>query len=330
MKHIQRFLVALLLLLSVLTATPAQANIKTKEDGVLNIGVFQFVAHPALDDMAEGIEEVMSEYAKKQGLDLEIDFQNGQGDMGLVSSIAKEMVNKDPDILFAIATPPVQALQQETDEIPIIMTGVTDPVRNELIDDEEKPGANVTGALEETPPENQIHLIQKVLPEAKTIGMIYSSSEVNSKPQVERARAEAEKQGFKVIEETISSTVDMQLVAQELSSKVDAIYLPTDNIIASSLDTLLDATDKNKIPVFPTAETMVEQGGLAADALSQYEIGVLAAEMAIDILEGADPATYPARGTDDTKLVYNSETMEYLGIELPKEILEEATDLSKE
>lgn len=324
MKKMLKLLCAILVVVSLL---PIRSMAVRAES--IKVAIVQLVSHPSLDDITSGIKEGLEQGGYKEGENLTINFQNAEGDMSLLANIAELVVAEQPDLIFAITTPVAQSLQQATSEIPIILAGITDPVSAKLVDSFEKPGHNLTGVSDAAPLEQQFELIGKLTPDIKKIGMLYTSSEDNSKAEVEKAAEIAKKLGLEVGIDTIASTSDMALVAENLVGKVDALFIPTDNTVASSVDTLLDVADKAKIPVYPTFDAMVQQGGLASVAINQAGIGRQSATMALEVLKGKKASELPIQYATETVKVYNSKAAEKLNIEISEELVKELEDLGK-
>ena len=321
-KFVALFLALILIAGQGLVAHAAPAKLK--------VAIVQLVTHPSLDEITSGIKESLASHGYKEGDNLEIDFQNAEGDMNLLHNISEEVVAKEPDLIFAITTPVAQSLQQATNKIPIVLAGITDPVSAKLVTALDKTEGNITGVSDFAPLEDLFKQFKSLDLDVKTIGMLYTTSEDNAKAEVEKAKAIAEKLGYKVEVKTIDSTNDMALVAEELASKSQAIFIPTDNTIASSISTLLDVTDKAKIPVLPTYEKAVKEGGLLSVAISQTNIGKQSADLGLKIIDGAKISDLPIEFAKETVKVYNSQTAEKLGIQLPSDLTSQFKDLSKE
>lgn len=294
------------------------------------IGLLQQMEHPSLDTIRQGIYDGLKARGYVDGKNIEIDYQNGQGDQNNLKMIADNFVTADKDMLVGIATLAGQALDNAApDDMPVVAGAVSDQVGAGLAKSNEKPGGNVTGTSDYTPVAEQLDLMMEIAPETKTLGIIYNSSELNVKKHVQIAKDYAANDlGLEVKEGTITSTNDLAQVAEQLASEVDAIWVPNDNTIASSMPTLIQVTDNYKVPVFPVVDAMVGEGGLATLGLSQYELGRDTATVIADVIEGAEPANYPILFTDETDLYYNSDTAKRLGITLPKNVIEEGTDVA--
>lgn len=322
-------LFSVIILILVLISSTGPINVANAQEPV-KVAIIQLVSHPSLDKIVEGVKAGLTEAGYKEGENLSIDFQNAEGDLNLLGSIADTVINKQPDIIFAITTPVAQAFADATSEIPIILTGITDPIAANLVESLEKPGANITGVSDAVTFEDQFTLMKKINPELKTLGMLYTTSEDNALAELKKAEIVAKEFGIEVKIEGIDSTLDMQLVSENLASQVDAIFVGSDNTIASAFETLLDATDAAGIPVFTTVDTFVQQGALSAVAINQSDIGVQAAKMGIEVLNGSLPAELPIQLVEKRVSVFNSETAERLEINISNELAKELTDISGE
>lgn len=327
MKKIINGIITVVMLLAFSISTGTVQMAKAQEEA--SIAIIQLVSHPSLDDITEGIYEGLEARGYVEGENLTVDFQNAEGDINLLSTISQQVVSNQPDLIIAIATPTAQSVQNVTSDIPIIMSAITDPIAAGLIDDLEQPGANMTGVSDKVSYDDQFELILEIYPELENIGMIYTTSEDNSEAEIEQAAAVAETYGLNVTIEGIASTLDMQLVAENLASQVDAIFVGSDNTIASAFENLVNVTDQAGIPVFTTVDTFVAQGALSAVAINQKDTGLLTAEVAADVLEGAETKDYPVRFLEDLQPVVNFETAERLGIELSDELTDKLVDITE-
>jgi putative ABC transport system substrate-binding protein len=286
--------------------------------GVLKIGVIQLVEHAALDASYQGFKDALAEAGYVDGKNIKIDFQNAQGEQANCVTIAQKLVNDKSDLVLAIATPAAQAVANLTQAIPILITAVTDPESARLVKSNALPGTNVSGTSDLTPVEGQIRLIKDILPNAKTVGLLYNSSEQNSVFQINLAKSECRKQGLSFIEATVSNSNEIQQVTQSLVGKVDAIYAPTDNLIASGMPNVAMVTTPAKIPVICGEENMVNAGGLATYGINYYELGKLTGTMAVDIFKnGKKPAEMPIQYVTKFDLTVNEATAKAIGITIP-------------
>ena len=286
------------------------------------IGVVQLVEHSALDAANKGFVDGLKERGFEEGKNVTFDQQNAQADQSNLQNIAQRFVSGKMDLICAIATPAAQTIANATKDIPILGTAITDYVGAKLVTSNDRPGANVSGTSDMNPIKEQIDLLMKICPNAKTIGTIYCSSEVNSEVQVKAMKEYAESKGLTVKIATISTVNDIQQAAQSLVGEVDAFYVPTDNIIASAMPNLVAITDAAKKPVFCGEPNMVKAGGLATYGIDYYKLGVQTGHMAADVLEGkAKPAEMPIQTAQDLKVVINKKNAAALGITLPADVL---------
>jgi len=295
----------------------------TTSDKVYKIGVCQLVQHDALDAAYQGFVDGLKEAGFEDGKNLKIDYQNAQGEQSNCATIASKLVNDQDDLILAIATPAAQAVANATSDIPIVVTAVTDPAASGLVDSNEAPGKNVTGTSDLNPIDEQMNLLVKLVPTAKKVAVLYCSSETNSKIQADLAKTAGEALGLEVTDATVSNSNEIQQVVQSLVGKVDAIYAPTDNMIAAGMATVAMVANENKLPVICGESGMVEAGGLATYGIDYYELGKLSGAQAAKILNGeAKPAEMPIEYLDASKLqmTVNEDVAKQLGIEIPADL----------
>ena len=295
----------------------------TTDKKTVKVGVLQYVSHPSLDLIYKGIQEGLAEEGYKAD-DIEIDFMNAEGDQSKVATMSKQLVSNDNDVLIGIATPSAQGLAAATKDKPIVMGAITDPVGANLVKNLEKPGGNITGVSDHNPAKQQLELIKKLTPNVKTIGALYSSSEDNSKTQVEEFKKLAEEAGYKVEEYSVPSTNEIASTMNVMTGKVDAIWIPIDNTIASAFATVVSSNKDAKKPIYPSATAMVEEGGLASVVVDQHDLGVATGKMAAKILKGAKPEETPVEIFNKGKSVINKKNAKELGITVPEDALKEA------
>ena len=289
---------------------------------VVKIGVVQLVEHAALDASYRGFVDGLKEAGYEDGKNLKIDFQNAQGEQANCSTIAQKLINDKSDIILAIATPAAQAVANLTKKIPVLVTAVTDPASAKLVATNDAPGGNVTGTSDLNPVQAQIELLKQLVPEAKTIGFLYCSSEQNSKFQIDLAKKAADGLGLKYVEVTVSNSNEIQQVTQSLVGKVQAVYAPTDNMIAAGIPTVSGVLTPAKIPLICGEEGMVKAGGLATYGVNYYELGKQTATMALAIIkDGKKPAEMPIQYLKNCDITINNDIAAKLGITIPAEIL---------
>ena len=292
-----------------------------KAEAPKTIGIVQLVEHDALDAANRGITDAL----KERGVTMEIDRQNAQADQSNLRNIAQRFVSHNYPLIFAIATPAAQTVANATSTTPIVATAVTDFAVAKLVKDN-KPGTNVTGSSDMNPIAAQTELLLKLVPNAKTVGTIYNSSEINSQLQIDILRKELEKHGVALAEATISSVNDIQQAAQSLVGKVDVMYVPTDNVVASSMPTLYRVTQAAKLAVVAGEAGMVRSGATATVAVDYYNLGKIAGNMGADILEGkAKPQDMPIRYQTEFKVVLNEPVVKELGLTVPEDVAKNVT-----
>lgn len=293
-----------------------------KAEAPKTIGIVQLVEHDALDAANRGITDAL----KERGVTMEIDRQNAQADQSNLRNIAQRFVSHNYPLIFAIATPAAQTVANATSTTPIVATAVTDFAVAKLVKDNNKPGTNVTGSSDMNPIAAQTELLLKLVPNAKTVGTIYNSSEINSQLQIDILRKELEKHGVALVEATISSVNDIQQAAQSLVGKVDVMYVPTDNVVASSMPTLYRVTQAAKLAVVAGEAGMVRSGATATVAVDYYNLGKIAGNMGADILEGkAKPQDMPIRYQTEFKVVLNEPVVKELGLTVPEDVAKNVT-----
>ena len=284
---------------------------KSSEKG-LKIGIIQFVEHEALDASRNGFVSYLKEYGFKG----KIDYKNAQGDQANCTLIANQFVSQDYDLVLAIATPAAQSVAAVTSEIPILVTAVTNPEDAGLVKSNQTPGTNVTGTSDLAPIAKQISLIKKLKPEAQKVGILFSSNEANSKYQAEIATRESEEIGLKPHLFTFSQMTEIQQVVESMLGKVDAIYTPTDNMVASNMELISKTALQNGLPVICGEVNLISKGATGTFGMDYFELGKLTAKQAIKILDGkGKPESMPIEYLQNAKLSLNKEIIKKLNLE---------------
>lgn len=233
------------------------------------------------------------------------------------------------DLVLAIATPSAMTMANETTEIPILITAVTDPVSAKLVKSLSKPGTNVTGTTDMNPVKDQLKLIKDLVPTAKKVGIIYNSSEINSQVQVDVADKAAPELGLQLVKVTVTASNEVMQAAQSLVGRVDAIYLPTDNMVISSLSSVIKVAEENKIPVIAGESESVEKGALATIGIDYYQLGRTTGEMALRIIKGEKPQDMAIQGQDGTNIVLNLQAAKKMGVTVPEALQAKAKKVIK-
>lgn len=325
MKKIGKNLMILVLIasLAAMGAGCAGEEEAPPAEEMASIGIIQYVEHVALDSAREGFVAALADNGYVDGENIAIDVQNAQADQSNLATISDRFVSNNVDLVLAIATPATQAIAGKTTEIPILGTAVTDYEVARLVDSNEAPGGNVSGTTDMNPIAEQIDLLTKLVPTAKTVGVLYTSSEDNSVLQAAIAKEAIEKAGLSYVEVTVTNSNDVQQAAQSIVGQCDAIYIPTDNVFASAMPVVHGVTSSSKTPVICGESGMVLNGGLATLGINYYDLGYQTGLMAVKILKGeAEPATMPIEASTAFDFAINGTVAEEIGLEIPAELQE--------
>ena len=317
MKKAAIFVLVIVAILAMVGCTTKAAE-ETK-----SIGIIQYVEHVALDSAREGFIKALADNGFVDGENITIDVQNAQADQSNLSTISDRFVSNKVDLVLAIATPAAQSIAGKTTEIPIVGTAITDFVAAKLVNSNEAPGGNVTGTTDMNPIKEQIDLLVKLVPDAKTVGVIYTSSEDNSVVQAKIAKEAIEALGLTYTEVTVTNSNDVQQATQSIVEKCDALYLPTDNVLASSMPVIYGVTVESKTPVICGESGMVENGGLATLGINYYDLGYQAGLMGVKILKGeAKPSEMPVESATEFDFAINGTVAAEIGLEIPEDLAE--------
>ena len=320
MKVVRKLLAPLLVVGILLTSLISLHQLKAdKKKDVFRIGISQFITHQSLDATREGFVDELAKQGYVEGKNIEIDLQNAQGEQRNLKTISQQLAESS-DVVLAIATPSAQSLANTTQTTPVIFSAVTDPVSAKLVESREHPGGNVTGTSDQSSDaiSTQINLIKKVLPKAKTIGILYTQSEPNSVVQKDEAKRLLEEKGFTVVEKTILDSNNVKAAAESLMAEVDMVFVPTDNIISSTMETVKQVSIKHKVPVFGGSTEMIAIGGLYNYGTNYEELGRQTARMLIRVLKGEKPENIAVELPEKLELHTNQEMADALGIDISK------------
>ena len=320
MKVVRKLLAPLLVVGILLTSLISLHQLKAdKKKDVFRIGISQFITHQSLDATREGFVDELDKQGYVEGKNIEIDLQNAQGEQRNLKTISQQLAESS-DVVLAIATPSAQSLANTTQTTPVIFSAVTDPVSAKLVESREHPGGNVTGTSDQSSDaiSTQINLIKKVLPKAKTIGILYTQSEPNSVVQKDEAKRLLEEKGFTVVEKTILDSNNVKAAAESLMAEVDMVFVPTDNIISSTMETVKQVSIKHKVPVFGGSTEMVAVGGLYNYGTNYEELGRQTARMLVRVLKGEKPENIAVELPEKLELHTNQEMADALGIDISK------------
>lgn len=324
MKKIVSLVFVFILAMSMMTACG-----KTDE-GTVTVGIGQFAEHASLDNCRLGFLAGLAESGYVDGENLKVLYENAQADGATAAQISNNFVSKKVDLICAIATPMAQSAYgaAQGKNIPVIYTAVTDPIAAELAKADKTSNGNTTGTSDKLPVEKQLEMIRAILPNAKKIGIMYSTSEVNSVSAIAEYKAAAATYGFEIVASGISSTADIPLAADNLLEKVDCLNNLTDNTVVSSLPVILDKAAAKKIPVFGSEVEQVKIGCLATVGLDYYDLGVQTGKMAAQVLKGEKKASeINYEIIDEASFYGNTAVAKNLGITLPANLVNSAKQM---
>lgn len=333
-KRVLAVIWAMILAMAVMASMTGCGNSRTENgEKQYTIGISQFAEHSSLDNCREGFLEGLKEEGLEEGKNLIVKISNADTDMGTASQIAQSFVSSKVDLICAIATPSAQAAYNAAmdSKIPVIYTAVTDPVGTQLADSEKKPVGAVTGTSDLLPVEAQLKMIRELLPDAETIGILYTTSEANSVYSISQYEALADKYGFTLETAGVTSTSEVSLAAADLLTKVDCLTNLTDNTVVSCLPAILDQANKKQIPVFGSEIEQVKIGCLAAEGLDYIELGKDTGKMAAQVLKGEKKAEeMEYRLLTESRLYINEKVAENLKITVSGELTSRATEIFQE
>lgn len=320
---------AIFMALAMVFSFAACGDTKEAASDVIKIGVMQFGEFTALQNAFDGFKEGLKEAGFVDGENIKINYLSAAADTANCPTIADTLINDGSDLIFAIATPSVSCIKEKTTDIPVVFTAVTDPVASGLVADANAPGANITGTSDMNPVAEQIDLIKEILPNAKTVAVMYCSSESNSAAQFDLAKAEIEKLGMTCVQKTVSAIDEVKSAIESLKGSVDAMYVPTDNTLADGMALVSATAIDCGIPVVAGEPGQVQGGALATFGIDYFQLGKQTAKMAVEILNAADPVAATAAmpigfQTEGCETALNKQTAEALGLDIPASVMDRA------
>ncbi|HCP60240.1 MAG TPA: hypothetical protein DIT43_01495 [Dehalococcoidia bacterium] len=321
------------LILIMALALPAMSGCgPAQPEKVYKVGITQIVTHPALDLCRQGFIDQLAEEGFIEGENIEYDVSNPEGDMSLAASIAQKFVSQKADLIFAIATPTTQACAQAAKgtDIPVVFGAVTDPVAAGVVNSWEKPGGNVTGCSDWADVGLQVGLAMSICPDVKNLGVVYNAGEVNSVVQVDELKKAAPGLGIEeIIEASAATTADVMAATQSLVGRVDAIWEPSDNTVASAIEAVVKVCEDNQIPLFGSDISMAKAGAISGLGLDYHVNGVECGKIAARILRGENPADIPVAKCPMTIVYLSPPAAERMGVTIPPEVLATATEIGE-
>jgi len=310
------------LALTVACSAPALAADKT-------VLVTAIVEHPALDAVRDGVKDELKDEGFEAGKNLKWEYQSAQGNTGTAAQIARKFVGDKPDVIVAIATPSAQAVVAATKSIPVVYSGVTDPVAAQLVKEWKASGTNVTGVSDVLELEKQIDLIKRVVPNVKRVGMVYNPGEANSAVVVKALKELLGKSGITLVEAAAPRTVDVGSAAKSLIGKVDVIYTNTDNNVVSAYEALVKVGNDAKIPLVASDTDSVKRGAIAALGVNYYDLGRQTGKVVARILKGEKPGDIASATSSKLELFVNTTAAQKQGVTLPADLIKSAKTVIK-
>lgn len=294
------------------TASSSSETTPAPSTEIIEIGITQIVEHPSLDLIRSGIEAALKDQGFDSATNLKIDYQNAQGNMENTQLIAQKFNNKNKKLVIAITTPSAQAAFQTVKDVPVIFSAVTDPKGAGL------DAKGITGVSDMTPIRKQLELLKQLLPEAKTVGMVYNTGEQNSVVQVELAEKIAKELGLEIVSTGVSNTNDMPQALDQILSKSDVFYAHVDNSLATAFTLLAEKANTANVPIIGAVENYVTDGALATDGIDNYDIGYQTGLMAAKILKGESVENLPIETVANTQVIISKKVAERFKINIPE------------
>lgn len=307
-----------------------QTELQPKNGDKFKVGVIQFADHPSLDNCYAGFVEGLAEAGFVDGQNVQIDLQSGQADTAITNQIVNSFVSQDYDLICAIATPAAQAAYNAASkaEIPVIFNAVTDPVAAELVNADGTPKTGITGVSDALPIEQQLKMIRAFLPEAKNIGILYSTSETNSISSLAVYEELASEYGFEIVSQGITQAADVPLATDQLLQKVDCLTNLTDNLVVQSMATIINTCKERNIPYFGSEVEQVVNGCLAAEGLDYVNLGKQTGQMAANVFNGQAAESMPYETVKDSQPYYNPTKLTELKLTVPAEYADTIIDVT--
>ncbi len=293
-------------------------------DKIKHVAITAIVEHPSLDQIRDGVKDELIDNGYKLNENLTVQYKSAQGSSATAAQIARQFVSAKPDAIVAIATPSAQATAAATKQIPVIFAGITDPVAAKLIKNWQPTGTNITGVSDYQEIIPQIDFMKKIVPNVKSVGYIYSPSEINSTVVLKNLQIHLSKQNISLVAVPAQRTADISTAAITLKGKVDLIYTTTDNNVVSAYESLVKFANENKIPLLASFPDAIERGAVAAYGMSYYDVGRQSGKLVVRILKGEKPGSIAPELGQTLRLVINTDAAKKQGVNLSPEIIQSA------
>ena len=314
-KRILELGLALTIAASIAGCTNSETQ-QASDDAVKKIAIIQLIDNGAFTQMREGLKTEIEE----SGIAVEFEELNAQGDATTLQTYVQNAISKNVDMIATIATPATQATVAAQTDIPNVFVAVSDPVTSQILTTMEAPDKNATGTQNPIPVKKIFETSKKLTPDVKTYGIIYAESETNAVSTANQAKEYLDSVGIEYTEKTVANSADIQMAVGMLLEKCDALFIPNSAIIQDAMPVIMDAANRMKKPVYGSSAVMSESGALASVAISDFEIGRISGEMAVEILNGKAVCEVPAKAVEATVTTVNKATAQTLGITIPSDM----------
>jgi putative ABC transport system substrate-binding protein len=315
---------AFVIVLLLLAGCGTQATTTTTSAKTYKLGILQLIPHPAIDTFRKAAIQELAQKGFIEGKNLTIDYQNAQGNVNTAATIASKFVSDGDDAIFCITTPACIASAKATSTIPVVFGYVTDPIAGGLITRLDHPGANVTGIIANAPVEEQMQMVRKTLPTARTIGAIWNPGEPNSRSFVNQMKTFASHNDMTIIDANVSSSAEVSTAAKALVGRVDAIFIPGDNTVESAFPAVIQVCQTNKIPLFATDNADVDRGALGSYSFFDQDLGQQTGDMLARILGGQKPGNTNVELPAHLEMTVNLRAAQLIGVTIPDSVVQSA------
>lgn len=312
------------------TASNSESAVADTDKPAKTLAITQIVEHPSLDEMRRGIIDELADNGYVEGQNLTVNFQSAQGNTATAGQIAKQFAGDNPDAIVAISTPSAQSIVASTKTVPVIYTAISDPVAAKLINENNVPiQSNVTGLSSELPIEPQLDNILKIVPNAKTIGYVYSPGEINSVVVLNQLKKLAPARGLKILDVTANRPTDVAMATRSLAGRVDVIYTSLDNNVVSGFEAMAGAANELDIPVIASDEFSVRRGATAALGVNDYDFGRTTGKMVYRVLNGEAVNTIKPEVMNTLTLYASPKHAAEQGVSLTNDLLKNAINVDE-
>ena len=330
--YIKSTVVASFLMATTIGCTPSvepRSNLPSGQTSTKFVAVTQIVEHPALNATRDGLKQELATAGYEENKNLKWQWESAQGNTATAVQIARNFAGEKPDVIVAISTPSAQAVASAARDIPIIFSAVTDPLDAKLVTNQEKPGGWVTGVSALVPIGKHLDLIAKITPQAKRIGVIYNAGEANSVTLLKLLKQESNARGMTIVEATVVSSGDVATAARSLVGRSDVIYIPTDNTVASALESVIQVGINNQLPVYAGDTDSVARGAIASLSYNYHDVGRQTAQIVLRVLKGEKPGEIAVESPTKLELHINLKAAQAMEVEVPESLLSEAVKVIK-